>query len=168
MSLFTDFVEGFASGLASALSEQSSCDPAAAAHAGDVVEECCRQLGWSVDERVSANEVCLHFNDPLVRIRKVHIGIGGQGTIVGFTVFSAATMPAQNVPATVLAHLLQRNCDLFVAWETCRQDGGNVGFALTYCALAAGLDHWNFKTVCEAMVKEAHDFDAKMHEAGLL
>jgi hypothetical protein len=50
----------------------------------------------------------------------------------------------------------------------CIRDDGNVAFSLNYCALAAGLHPGIFKMLCETMVKEAHEFDAKMNEAGLL
>jgi hypothetical protein len=43
-----------------------------------------------------------------------------------------------------------------------------VAFSLSYCALAAGIDPGVFKMLCETMVKEAHEFDAKMDEIGLL
>jgi hypothetical protein len=163
MSLFMDFVESVASGVVSAVSERSSVSSA-----GDAVRTCCEQLGWSIDERLNANEVCLHFNDPLVGIRKVLVGIGDHGTIVGFTVFSAVNIPSQQVPAAALGHLLQRNSKLFVAWQMCIRDGGDVAFALNYCALAVGLQPGVFKMLCETMVKEAHEFDVKMREAGLL
>ena len=124
---------------------------------------------WLVGRRAyDANEIYLHFNDPLVGIRKVLVAIGDHGTLVGLTVFSSVSMPAQQLPAAALAHLLQRNGKLCVAWQLCVRDGGEVVFALNYCALAAGLNPGVFKMLCETMVKEAHEFDAKMREAGLL
>lgn len=45
---------------------------------------------------------------------------------------------------------------------------GNAMFALKYYALAGGLHEGAFKMLCESMVKEAHAFDAKMQEAGVL
>ena len=163
MNLFKDFVEGVASGFCSAVAERSP-----GSSAGDVVRTCCGQLGWSIDERLNANEVCLHFNDPLVGIRKVVVGIGDHGTIVAFTVFSAVCIQSQQVPANVLGYLLQRNSQLLIAWQMCVRDSGEVAFSITYCALAAGIDPGVFKMLCETMVKEAHEFDAKMDEAGLL
>jgi len=44
----------------------------------------------------------------------------------------------------------------------------DFGTDTNYCALALGLHHGFFKMLCETMVKEAQEFDAKMHEAGLL
>jgi hypothetical protein len=163
MSLFKDFVEGVACGFVSAASDRpfvSSAD--------DVVETCCRQLGWSIDERLGANEVCLHFIDPLVRIRRVVVSVENQESVVGFTVFSAVTLPASRVPGAVLGHLLERNTHILAAWQMSVGENNEVAFALTYCALASGLHPGIFKMLCETMIKEAHDFDAKMHEAGLL
>ena len=168
MSLFKEFVEGITSGVVSVASELQCLNSAGTPRACDVVEACCRQIGWSIDERLNANEVCLYFNDPLVRIRKVVVSTGDHGSIVGFTVFSAVSIPAQQVPAAVLGYLLQRNSQLFVAWQMGTRDSGEVAFTLNYCALALGLHHGFFKMLCETMVKEAQEFDAKMHEAGLL
>jgi hypothetical protein len=47
-------------------------------------------------------------------------------------------------------------------------ENNSVAFSLAYCALASGLDCGVFKTLCETMAKEAHAFDTKMHDAGLL
>ena len=163
MSLFKEFVEGVASGFASASSDRS-----AARSAGDVVAACCRQLGWSIDERPGADELSLHFNDPLIGIRKVLIGIGGQGTVVGFSVFSAVRIVADKIPASVLSYLLRRNHNLCVAWRIGVGNGGNAVFALNYCTLASGLDPAVFKMLCNTMVTEAHQFDAKMKHVGLL
>jgi hypothetical protein len=87
---------------------------------------------------------------------------------VGFTVFSTVTIPAEQVPAAALGYLLQRNRELLPAWQMVVHDSGDVTFALYYCALASGLHQGVFKMLCETMIQEAHDFDAKMHEAGLL
>ena len=168
MSLFTDFVEGFTSGLASVLTEQASRESAGTSHSGGVVEECCRQLGWSIDERLNANEVYLHFNDSLIRIRKVLVSLGNQGATVSFTVFSAVSLPARQVPAEALGYLLKRNGEMCLAWQMRSRDDGNVSFALSYLAVALGLQHGTFKTICETMVREAHEFDERMNEAGLL
>jgi hypothetical protein len=161
--MFKHFVEGVASGIVSVVTEQLSVSAAA-----DMVKTCCQQLGWSIDERVNANDVCLYFNDPLVRIRKLRVNIGKEGATVGFTVFSEVEIPTQRVPAAALAYLLQRNRDLFVTWEMAIRDNGNVAFALSYVALAAGLRHEVFKVICDTMILEAQEFDARMQKAGLL
>ena len=64
MSLFKEFVEGFTSGFVSVASERQLFNSTSRLDASKVVETCCQQLGWSIDERLNANEVCLHFNDP--------------------------------------------------------------------------------------------------------
>jgi hypothetical protein len=87
---------------------------------------------------------------------------------VAFTVFSAVNITAQRVPASVLGYLLRRNSEPLIAWQMCVRGSDDVGFSLSYCAFAAGVDAGVFKVLCETMVKEAHEFDAKMHEAGLL
>lgn len=163
MNLFKEVLEELASGVVSEVSERLSLRSA-----GNVVNACCQQLGWTIDERLNAREVYLHFNDPIFGIRKVLVSVGDQGTLVCFTVCSGATIPASQVPSSALGYLLQRNCQLFVAWQMSIRDSGDVAFALNYCALASGLNPSAFKTLCEIMVKEAHEFDAKLDEAGLL
>lgn len=87
MSLFSEFVHGVTKGLVSAACEESS--------ASELVESCCQQLGWEIDERVSANDVRLHFKDPLVEIRKVVIYVGGQDTAVAFAMGGAVVSHAE-------------------------------------------------------------------------
>jgi hypothetical protein len=163
MNPFRDFLEGVASGVVSAFSERRP-----ACSAGDMVEMCCQRLGWSIDERPNVNEMRLHFTDPLIGIRKMLVGFGDRGIYLGFTVFSAVRIAAQEVPLAALAYLLERNGDPFVGWQMCNADGGDVGFAVNYFAFAAGLDPDVFKLICETMIKEAHEFDARMKKAGLL
>jgi hypothetical protein len=158
-----DFLEGVASDFVSAVFESTPDNPA-----GDLVETCCQQLGWSIDERPSARKMCLHFTDPLIRIRKLLVGIDDRGIYVGFTVFSAACVPPWQVPLEALGYLLERNGNPFVGWQMCIADDGNVGFTVNYLALAAGLRPEIFKLLCETMINEAHEFDAKMDKAGLL
>jgi hypothetical protein len=164
MNLFRDFFEGVAAGFASAAPDQEPANPAGAA-----VEMCCRQLGWSIDERPSANEVGLYFKgDSLVRRRKVMIGFGDAGIYAAFRVCSAVWIPAREVPVAALGYLLERNAKPFVAWQILIGDDEEAGFSLNYVAVAAGLRPDIFKLVCETMVKEAYLFDAKMDEAGVL
>ena len=109
MDLFKDILEGVARGFVSGVSEMSSF-----ISASDAVETCCGQLGWTIDERLDANKVCLHFKDPLLGIRKVIVSAGCQETMVGFAVISAVALPAEQVPASVLGYLLDAtaNCPL--------------------------------------------------------
>jgi len=161
--MFTDFVKNVASGIVSVVTEQLSVSAAA-----DAVTTYCQQLGWQINERLSANEICLHFDDPLVGSRKVRVNVGKDGVTVGFTVFSEVEIPTQRVPAAALAYLLQRNREKFVTWEMAIRDNGNVAFVLNYLAIAAGLTHGIFKGICVTMIEEAQEFDARMHKAGLL
>lgn len=113
MSLFKEFVEGVTSGFVSIASEHQFFNSTGTPGASEVVETCCRQIGWSIDERLNANEVCLHFNDPLVRIRKVLVSVGDKGMFVGFTVFSAVRLPASRVPGDALGYLLGATSTFF-------------------------------------------------------
>jgi hypothetical protein len=129
---------------------------------------CCQALGRAVDERLSADKILLHFHDPLIRIRKVLIGVENQGAIVSFTVSSAVKLPAKQAPAAVLGHLLLRNGEQSAVWRISIGDDDQVSFVLGYRVPAAALAPSLFKMLCENMVKEVHVFDAKMHEAGLI
>jgi hypothetical protein len=162
MNRFWDFLEGVASGFVSAVSEKTPANPA-----GEVVETCCHELGWVINERPNAHAMCLHFNDPLVRVRYVLVDLGDHRTYVAFKVFSAVCVPPQQVPLNALGYLLKRNGQPFIGWEMCVGDTGDVGFALNYFALADGLRPAVFKLICETMLKEVHEFDAKMDKAGL-
>ena len=87
---------------------------------------------------------------------------------MSFTVFSAACMPPEEVPISVLGYLLERNGESFPAWETVAHDNGEISFAFYYYALAAGLHQAVFKLLCETMIKEAYEFDLLLSKAGLL
>jgi hypothetical protein len=169
MGLFKDFVEGVATGF---LSANGHTSPPAHSHKGtsrELVEAICTQLGWTIDGRIGNDGIILHFNDPLVRVRKVIISCGEAGYLIGFFAGSAAILPAAQVPAAVLAYLLQRNAEMAtMAWQLSARDHGNVSFGLAYCALAEGLTAGMFKVICENIVQEAHGFDAKMQAAGAL
>ena len=162
MDLFKDIVEGVARGFISSVSEGSSF-----ISASNAVETCCEQLGWTIDERLDANKVCLHFNDPLLGIRKVIVSAGCQETMVGFAVISAVALPAEQVPAAVLRYLLERNSELPVAWQILVREDSNLAFALDYCTFASGLQPDFFKMLCGTMVREVQEFDARMRKAGL-
>jgi hypothetical protein len=157
MGLFRSIINGIASGYAS-----PPVNPAVAA-----AESCCQQLGWRVDERPHAHEMRLSFNDPLIRRRKVQLGFEDDGVYVAFRVFSAVWMPAKKVPHAALGYLLERNGKLLVSWELCIGNNDNVRFALCYFALTAGLRPEIFKSICETMIQEAHEFDSRLDAAGL-
>src|SRR5271166_6024622 len=97
MIFLNKFVEGVASDLLSAVSERLSYTAA-----GNLVETCCREFGWAIDERPSAGTIALHFNDRVTRIRTVLVSIVEGGTMVSFTVGSAVNMSAKEIPANVL------------------------------------------------------------------
>lgn len=69
MGLFNNLVNGFVDGLT-----------AVSAVSGNrgvrLIERWCAELGWEIDERMSATGMILHFKDPLIRIRKLMITIG--------------------------------------------------------------------------------------------
>jgi hypothetical protein len=131
------------------------------------IERLCQELGWSIDER-NGEGVVLYFNDPAIGVRKVLVTEGAKVMLI--STFSAAVIPASRVPIEVIGYLLTRNTQLAAAaWQAAIMDnGGNVKFALAYCALVEGLDTAAFKVICETMVNEAHEFDVKMRAAGLL
>jgi len=165
MGLFLDvvnsFVNGFVAGAMDNVRASSSQNGLAA------IEQLCRELGWSVDERVGDHGIVLHFRDPLVNIRKVLVTCGE--SIASILTFSAAALPSSQVPREVLGYLLIRNNELTTAaWRVSASDDGIASFALAYCVLIGGLNAATFKYICETQVKEAHAFDAKMKGAGLL
>jgi hypothetical protein len=167
MGLFKDLVEGVATGFLSATANGHTFSSSHAGNSRELVETLCAQLGWKIDGR-EGNTLLLSFTDPLVRIRQVVISCGDSGRLVGFGVYSAASLPPGQLPPEVPAYLLQRNTELSMpAWRMSANQG-TVSFGLLYCALAQGLDAATLKVLCETMAKEVHDFDAKMHAAGLL
>ncbi len=168
MGLFKDMAEGFANGFMSATVDslragrpqsQSSIGPA-------LVERFCHELSWPVDER-QGDAILLHFNDPVVGVRKVAITCGEK--LMSLRVWSAATMSARQIPGEIMGYLLLRNWELALsAWHVFDAGNGNAAFALASNMLMAGMDAPVFKYVCESMVKEVHTFDQKMKAAGLL
>jgi len=160
MDLFSNVVNEVMRGLVSAATETTS--------AREIAETCCKDIGWSVDERPSGNELCLHFNDPLLGIRKVFVTLGDEDTTLTFKVFSAATLPAESIPIEALGYLLARNSEMVVAWQASELSSGKVAFALRYCTLAFGFHAPLFKFICDTMANEALQFDSKMKDAGLL
>src|SRR5436309_2634303 len=117
MGLFRDVAEGFANGFISATAESLRGGyPQSQFHNGTAaIDRFCQELGWSVDER-EGQVILLHFNDPVIGRRKV--AITGTDKTMTFRVWSAATMPARQVPAEIMGHLLVRNWELaFCAWH---------------------------------------------------
>src|SRR5580704_9337308 len=97
MSFLNELVGGVASDVLSAVSERLSF-----ASASKLIEACCQQLGWAIDERPSVGRFALHFNDRVARVRTVLVSIVEGGAMASFTVASAVTMAAKEIPANVL------------------------------------------------------------------
>jgi hypothetical protein len=131
-----------------------------------LVERFCRELGWPVDER-QGDAILLHFDDPVVGVRKIAITCGGR--LMSLRVWSAASMSARQIPGEIMGYLLLRNWELaLAAWHVLDAGNGNAAFAMASNMLMAGMDAAVFKYACETMVNEANAFDTKMQAAGLL
>jgi hypothetical protein len=163
MGMLGNAFEAFLNATASAVAKSLLPQAQTSGH----IERLCYELGCSIDERNGEGGV-LYFNDPTLDVRKVLVTEGAKVMLI--STFSAAVVPASRVPIEVMGYLLTRNTQLAAAaWQASIMDnGGNVKFALAYCALIAGVDAAAFKIICEAMVKEAHEFDVKMKAASLL
>ncbi len=163
MGMLGNAFEAFLNATASAVAKNLLPQAQASGH----IERLCQELGWPIDER-NGEGVVLYFNDPTLGVRKVLVTEGAKVMLI--STFSGAVVPAARLPVEVMGYLLTRNTQLAAAaWQASVMDnGGSVKFALAYCALIAGLDATTFKVICEAMVKEAHEFDVKMKAAGLL
>ena len=165
MGLFNDVVNGFVNGFVAGVTDNGSA--ARSPRGPAAIEQLCRELGWSVDERVGDHGIALHFRDPLVNVRKVLVTCGE--SIASICTFSAANLSSNRVPEEVLGYLLIRNKELTTAaWQVSASDDGSALFALAYCALIGGMDAPTFKYICEMQAKEANAFDTKMKAAGLL
>ncbi len=58
MSFLNELVDGVASDVLSAVTERLSYTAAS-----KLIETCCQELGWAIDERPSPGRIALHFND---------------------------------------------------------------------------------------------------------
>ena len=148
MSFLNELVGGVTSDVLSAVSERLSFTSAS-----KLIEACCQELGWEIDERPSASRIALHFNDPVTRVRTVLVSIIERGTMVSFTVGSAVTMPAKEIPANVLGYMLERNSHCIVAWQVSIGDDGSACFAVNYLALTPGLNPGVFGMLCQCCCK---------------
>ncbi len=167
MSLFRDIAEGFANGIIRATGNGARSSPALGS-AGNRIEACCAQLGWDIDER-EGGTVKLHFKDTNARegVRKVCISEGDSDLPHVFCL-SHAILPCERVPDQLPGYLLARNYHRVIgAWSVCVTDG-NAAFLLEYSPLGDALSALALKVICEQMVAEVSEFDAKMRSAGLL
>ncbi len=163
MSFLNELVDGVASDVLSAVTERLSYTAAS-----KLIETCCQELGWAIDERPSPGRIALHFNDRVTRIRTVLVSIIERGAMVSFTVASAAIMAAHEIPANVLGYLLERNSHCIVAWHVSIGDDGSACFAVNYRALTPGLNPGVFRMLCQMLLQEASEFDDRMRKAGVL
>lgn len=165
MGFFREVTEGFVNGFVSAAKSGPSHSSASGR---EMIEACCAQLGWSIDERLDNNGMVLYFKDPIVSIRKLLITVGDAGSLAVMSVFSGAEIPAHQVSSEVLGYLLSRNTAMVCpAWQIAANDG-KIRFSVAYGTLVRGLDAGLFKVLCETMCKEVHDFDSKLRQAGIL
>lgn len=119
-------------------------------------------MGWPVDER-EGDVAHLHFNDPAGGIRKVSVWQEQAGGL-GFVITSQSAF--RSVPPAITEYLLKRNPQLEVgSWAT---EQGEPSVVIGHIHRAHGLTAAGFRRVCELMVQEVVDFDAKLRAAGLL
>lgn len=163
MSFVSELVKGVASDVLSAVSERLSFTSAST-----LIETCCQQHGWTINERPGAGKIALHFDDPVTGVRVVLVSIVECGAMISFTATSAVTMPAKEIPGSVLGYLLERNSHSIVAWRVSISDDGSAIFAANYRALTPGLNPGVFKMICQSLLQEASDFDERMQKAGVL
>ena len=159
MGLLSKCVRRIARGMRPAVSGES------VRHASEVVEDCCRQLGWSIDERIDAREVRLHFKDPVIGIRRVIVTVSEDDRAMSITTFSSAgCIRARQLPGAVLAYLVERNSKMIVSWQMFLRIDGQAMLALNYYTHASGMNPAVFRNTCETMVQEAQAVDAKLTE----
>jgi hypothetical protein len=163
MNLFDDFLGSIASDFVSAVADRWSISAANSA-----IETCCQQLGWSIHSRTNDGRMCLQFNDPLIGTRAVMVSIVDRGAYVSFMAISPVTMPAKEIPASILGYMLERNVQPFVLWQLAVGNNGSALFTLNYRVPTPGLHPEVFKRLCQTMTAEALAFDSRMQRAGLL
>ena len=163
MSFLKELIGGVASDVLSAVSERLSFTSAT-----KLIETCCHELGLTIKERPGAGSIALHLNDPVTGVRVVLVSIVEGGALVSFAATSAVTMPANEIPGSILGYLLERNSHSIVAWRVSISDDGSAIFGANYRALTPGLNPGVFRMICQALLQEASEFDDRMRKAGLL
>jgi hypothetical protein len=154
MGILKDFLQGFADGAAAAA--------AVAAHnSRPLIERLLAELGWPTGDW-SGDCFYLRFTHSDGGMRTVRI-TAGQQVIVTFSSDSFATVPARSVPPEFLAWLLYRNLtgDCVGQWGM-NVSGEAVTFHVMYSALALGLDAQAMKWICESLVADAGEVDARL------
>jgi len=163
MSFLSELVDGVASDVIAAVSERLSFTSAS-----KLIVGCCQELGWAIDDCPGAGRIALRFNDSVTRVRTVLVSIVEGGTMVSFTVASAVTMAAKEIPANILGFMLERNSHRFAAWQVSIGDDGSACIAVSYRTLTPGLNAGVFGMICQSLLQEASEFDGRMRKAGVL
>ena len=126
----------------------------------------CRRLGWVVDAS-DGNNVSIPFRDPVVGMRKVYVNSSEDGRYGHVSVLSDAVLRG-SFPADVLAYLLVRNGEVEVgAWQA-HAGKGSVQFSLEYRVPPESLSDAQLVRVCQILLAEAAEFDARLRKEGLL
>jgi hypothetical protein len=150
----TNFTEGVLSGLKSGGTKQ--------------IEGLCNALRWAANVQDEAT-VVVNFNDGLAGGQRKLVILCNDVDLALFSAYSASTIPCDHLPREVLGYLLTRNKELGLgAWQICADENGNARIGITYSALAAGLTLPLFHCIALTLIEEAHEFDTKMRDAGML
>lgn len=161
MSLFGNLVEALAVGVATVAHESQRPSGGMS-----ILESCCSQLRWGIDEREGRHGIILHFRDQTIGIRKVLVTTGDTGEIGTIMTCSASSL--RQAPQQVTEYLLRRNTNSFIAWQMTDSNDGSITFAVGCGVLLQALTPAIFKTYCELVLKEASEFDTKLRSAGVL
>jgi len=128
------------------------------------LQEHCRELGWE-SSVLDNGSLVLQFEHKGMGEKTLLIVPGDSLTL--FIADSGICMVPERVPEQTLAYLLWSNAKrLFGHWGVDEGQDGNAVFQLRYCTQTSGLDVPMLKTVCEAMLEEAFDFDSKLRATG--
>jgi hypothetical protein len=168
MGVWREIFEGFSEGFFSAAITQSQAMPQNSEGCEDGrIERLCDELGWSIDARDEGG-IYLHFKTSQ-GVRAIAVA-KGDAAIVTFHTASSATIRARDVPPEILVYLLRRNMGDggLGMWSMSVDENKEVEFHLFYQPFGDGLTSEALKFICESMLKERLDFDAKLREAGLL
>ncbi len=131
------------------------------------IEECCDDIGWSIDER-NGDTIGLYFNDKKFGPHRLKVS-NCDGQVHTLYTLCNAAIPARKMPSELLAWLLVRNGEIaFGKWQMHVDDDDDCIFVLSYTAFGSAFNGATFKHVCEKMIEEAHDLDAQLQKKGLL
>ena len=130
------------------------------------VESLFGQLGLAFTDHGNGNfDLCV---DGGVFGRR-HLYVLLDGKITTLYLASVAEVSNGNVVAALGHLLLMRNKDLSLgSWLAREKASGNIGFAVSYAALTAGLDAVRFGSICESICEEVNAADKYMRSKGLI